>query len=597
MTIFASQKRPRCGLQTFGNGFDRKRPLLSEAAGSQNDGSRATSRVDLMDSYDSSNSPPKDIAIPQDVLAKWQSIVDTMATLVDVPTGLVMRIVGDQIEVLVSSKGKSNPYTVGASERLFGSGLYCETVIRSGGRLLVPNALDDPEWENNPDVKLDMLSYLGLPIVWPDRTPFGTICVLDSKTNAYDDTYENLIRQFRDMIEHHLSLIHRERQHVRQIEADREMHARELRISEERFRALAENAADDFVLHDDQGRILDVNEQACRHLGLDRAQLLRSGVDQLPFDFEQGWDFSCWNAMSPDDTATVRGTYRRVDGTLRDVEMGVSCHDLGGTKCFFGLVRDVTDRLRSERELRSSEAALAQASRHSTAGRLASSIAHELNQPLAAIEASAEACSLWLDRPEPDLAEANDAILRLIAASRRATAVVAGLRSLARQAKIELVELDVREIVNEVLLMARADLDRYQAATAVRTGGDARAMGDRIQIQQVLLNLIRNAAEAMADTDGKRTITISTVKDATGDLIVAVEDAGPGLDQAAIEKLFKTPFTTKPRGMGLGISICRSIVEAHGRTLRAGPSTVSGGAKFQFALPAPAGHVARLVVA
>ena len=113
-----------------------------------------------------------------------------MAALFDVPTGLVMRIVGDQIEVLISSEGEFNPYTVGASEHLFGSGLYCETVIRSGGRLLVPNALHDPHWKDNPDVKLNMLSYLGLPITWPDRTPFGTICVLDSKTNGYNETYE-----------------------------------------------------------------------------------------------------------------------------------------------------------------------------------------------------------------------------------------------------------------------------------------------------------------------------------------------------------------------------------------------------------------------
>ena len=125
-----------------------------------------------MDQADSHPAPSKDIPIPDDVLAKWQSIVDTMAALVDVPTGLVMRIVGDQIEVLISSEGKSNPYIVGASEHLLGSGLYCETVIRSGGRLLVPNALHDPHWKDNPDVKLNMLSYLGLPITWPDRTPF-----------------------------------------------------------------------------------------------------------------------------------------------------------------------------------------------------------------------------------------------------------------------------------------------------------------------------------------------------------------------------------------------------------------------------------------
>jgi GAF domain-containing protein len=111
------------------------------------------------------------------------------------------------------AEADSNPYTVGAWEHLFGSGFCRETVIRSCGRFPVPNALHDPDWEANPDVKLNVLLYLGLPIVQPDSTLFGTICVLDRGTNAYNTSFENLIRQFRDMIEHHLSLIPRDQAH------------------------------------------------------------------------------------------------------------------------------------------------------------------------------------------------------------------------------------------------------------------------------------------------------------------------------------------------------------------------------------------------
>jgi diguanylate cyclase (GGDEF)-like protein len=148
------------------------------------------------------------IDVPGNVQDRWQNIVDMMARLIDVPAGLIMRVVDDDIQVFVSSKTTGNPYHVGDREILRDSGLYCETVIRSNSRLLVPNALVDEDWNTNPDIKLNMISYLGFPICWPDKTPFGTICVLDNKTNAYSGLHEDLLLQFRDVIEQHLQLIH-----------------------------------------------------------------------------------------------------------------------------------------------------------------------------------------------------------------------------------------------------------------------------------------------------------------------------------------------------------------------------------------------------
>jgi diguanylate cyclase (GGDEF)-like protein len=148
------------------------------------------------------------IDVPGSVLEKWQNIVDTMAQIIAVPAGLIMRIVDNDIQVFVSSNTAGNPYHAGDGETLFNSGLYCETVIRKDRKLLVPNALEDDAWKNNPDVKLNMTSYLGFPIRWPDRTPFGTICVLDNKPNTYSDLHENLLMQFRDVIEQYLQLIY-----------------------------------------------------------------------------------------------------------------------------------------------------------------------------------------------------------------------------------------------------------------------------------------------------------------------------------------------------------------------------------------------------
>ncbi len=150
--------------------------------------------------------PTGTFTLMEDDLQTWQSLVDTMAEVFSVPAGLIMRLSGDDIEVLVSSRTSGNPYEPGDKEEFLGSGLYCETVVRSGKHLLVPDALADPDWRDNPDVKLGMISYLGMPLRFPDGNPFGTICVLDDKGNEYSGLYVRLLEQFRAVAESHLAL-------------------------------------------------------------------------------------------------------------------------------------------------------------------------------------------------------------------------------------------------------------------------------------------------------------------------------------------------------------------------------------------------------
>lgn len=147
------------------------------------------------------------LEISEDTLKKWQEIVDLIATLVDIPAALIMRLLESDIEVFVSSRSEGNPYHPRDHEQFIGSGLYCETVINTNHKLIVPNALTDEKWKTNPDIKFNMISYLGFPILLPDGKPFGTICVLDNKENAYSKTYEDLIKNFRDIIQSQLELI------------------------------------------------------------------------------------------------------------------------------------------------------------------------------------------------------------------------------------------------------------------------------------------------------------------------------------------------------------------------------------------------------
>ncbi len=131
------------------------------------------------------------------LLEKWQRCVNLLAKVVGVPAGLIMRLTGEDIEVFVSSQTAGNPYKPGDREHFQDSGLYCEAVINGGQPLLVPDALSDPAWKNNPDIKLNMVSYLGHPILLPSGQPFGTICVLDDKPNPFSETYSNLVKELK----------------------------------------------------------------------------------------------------------------------------------------------------------------------------------------------------------------------------------------------------------------------------------------------------------------------------------------------------------------------------------------------------------------
>lgn len=149
-----------------------------------------------------------DLNVSDEYLKKWQSVVDTMAEIIDVPSGLIMRLVKEDIQVFISSKTEGNPYSPGDKEHFKDSGLYCEHVIKTNSMLHIPDALKDENWKENPDVKLNMISYMGFPIHYPDDTPFGTICVLDNKENRYSDLFIRLMTNFKEIIENDLKILY-----------------------------------------------------------------------------------------------------------------------------------------------------------------------------------------------------------------------------------------------------------------------------------------------------------------------------------------------------------------------------------------------------
>jgi signal transduction histidine kinase len=223
-------------------------------------------------------------------------------------------------------------------------------------------------------------------------------------------------------------------------------------------------------------------------------------------------------------------------------------------------------------------------------GQLTASIAHEVNQPIAAAAINAEAALRWLEARPPDLAEVRQALGHIVKDTNRAGDVIGRIRELIKKAPPRKERVDLNDAIREVIEVARGEATKNGASVQTALGeGLPPIEGDRVQLQQVVLNLIVNAVQAMcAVAEGARELCITTARGEPNGILVEVKDSGPGLVPASLEQLFTPFYTTKPGGLGMGLSICRSIIEAHGGRLWV-TANVPQGAIFHFTVPARAG--------
>ena len=251
------------------------------------------------------------------------------------------------------------------------------------------------------------------------------------------------------------------------------------------------------------------------------------------------------------------------------------------------VVERTSELMKTSGTLREAETALAHVNRVTAMGQLAASIVHETMQPVSAAVTNAHAALRSLSSEPPDLGEAREAIDRIVKAGNRASDVINRLRALSRKAPPMKDGLAINEAVLDVIALTRGEV--VKNGISLRTElkeGLPLIQADRVQLQQVILNLIMNAVETMSGVDGRpRELLVSTDRDATGGVVVTVTDSGPGLNPENFDRVFEAFYTTKPRGMGMGLSICRTIVEAHGGRIWAS-RTAGPGATLQFALPA-----------
>ena len=298
----------------------------------------------------------------------------------------------------------------------------------------------------------------------------------------------------------------------------------------------------------------------------------------------------CGSARVAGETLTFETRHRRKDGTVFPVEIRTVQFEQRGRRRHLALVRDITERKQAEEQserLRQLESDLAHMNRLSMMGELTASLAHEILHPIATARNNARAGTRFLEMNPPNLGEVREALDCIVRDADRAKDIVGRVRDHIKKAPPRKDPFDVNEAIEEVIVMVRSAIDKNKVSARTDFMASTTPVeGDRVQLQQVVLNLILNAVEAMNSVEeGARELSIRTEQDQTGGVLVEVRDSGPGIDQEHLERVFDPFYTTKTSGVGMGLAICRSIIDAHGGRLWADANGPRG-AVFQFTLPA-----------
>jgi PAS domain S-box-containing protein len=367
----------------------------------------------------------------------------------------------------------------------------------------------------------------------------------------------------------------------------------ELQQREMRVRRLVDANIVGIVIASLDGSIIDANNAFLRIVGYTRADLaagLLRWTELTPPEWRETDDQRLIESRATGIAEPYEKEFLKKDGGRVPVLVGSALFD--GQHEGVAFVIDLTDLKRAEEAARESERRynemrmqLAYANRVATVGQLSASIAHEVNQPLSGILMNASACLRMLAADPPNIAGASKTVQRAIRDANRASDVVRRLRALFTKTDTKFESLDLNDAIRQVLALSKAELQSHRILVRSKLAECPLPVeGDRIQLQQLLLNLIKNAADSMSTLeDGPRQLSISS-EIADSDTVVAVEDTGLGVDAANLERIFDAFYSTKPDGLGVGLTICRAIVEAHGGRLWVEPA-LPRGAIFRFTLP------------
>jgi two-component system sensor kinase FixL len=381
---------------------------------------------------------------------------------------------------------------------------------------------------------------------------------------------------------------------------ERKLAEQALRETAARLRTLTETAVDGVILIDARGVVLMFNPACEKLFGYSSDAVIGENVKMLmPQPYRHQHDRYIANYRDTRDPKII-GIGREVIGLRKDgstfpMDLSVGEARQDGESIFVGIIRDLTSRKRTEAELEQARAELVRVARVTTLGELTAAIAHEVNQPLTGLVSSGNACLRWLGGDVPNLKAARESVERMISAGSRAGEVIRRIRALVGKAPPLQDRFNINDAITEVIALIRGEIQRNRISLRTKLSTDVPlVLGDRIQLQQVILNLILNAMEAMSDVGPQpRELSVSSAKDGPNGALVSVRDSGTGLDRTVMDRLFEAFYTTKAHGMGIGLAVSRTIIQAHGGRLWAAPN-VPRGAIFQFTLPADGEEVSGL---
>ena len=364
-------------------------------------------------------------------------------------------------------------------------------------------------------------------------------------------------------------------------------HAEEARLAlEERFTKAFRSSPDAMaIVRQSDGTVIDVNDRWESMFGYARAELTTHSTSQLyvhPGDRDRFLEQAARTGLVRDFETDLRIR----SGEVRRMLLSAEAVEVAGTSCFIAIIRDITAQRAAEREAEDQRQQLVHLTRVAVLGELSGALAHELNQPLTAILSNAQAAQRMLKHTDVDMEQIRDILEDIVHEDKRAGEVIKRLRALLKRGEAQMQSLDLNDVVQDVLELTHADLVNRNISVATELAAHAgHVRGDRVQLEQVMLNLVLNACEAMnANPPADRRLLIRTCIGSNHTLELCVSDRGPGVAPEIVEHLFEPFFTTKEQGLGLGLSISRSIIAVHGGQIRV-QNNAEGGASFSFALP------------
>ncbi|WP_368566161.1 PAS domain S-box protein [Pseudoxanthomonas sp. UTMC 1351] len=370
----------------------------------------------------------------------------------------------------------------------------------------------------------------------------------------------------------------------------------EQRQAEERFRLVVDGARTAMIMADANGNITLANLQAEKVFGYNREELLGHSIDML---LPKGiYASSVRMRVVESHSAGLMGVAgdvfgRRKDGAPVPLEIGFTPLWMSGDTFVLASIADISERLRSEQEIALQRDEVAHLARVAILGEISGSLAHELNQPLTSILSNAQAALRFLGRSPPNIDEVRDSLIQIVDSDKRASEVIRRLRAMLRKEKVDYQRLELNSIVREVVRLLDSDLLNRKISVVLELCSSLPPIyGDRVQLQQVLLNLIVNGCDAMRDIKAERVLRISTKSLDDSSITVSVRDLGHGVPADDLERIFMPFVTSKPEGIALGLAICATIIWTHRGKLWATNNQESG-ATFHFQLPVDITHNTR----